>query len=75
MALVNIGTSKLPVNIGEVRDEGSDPWVGVIPWRRAWKPLPVVFPGESHGQRSLVDHSPRGLKELDVTEATKPSTS
>ena len=23
-----------PVNVGEVRDEGSDPWVGMIPWRR-----------------------------------------
>ena len=25
-------------------------------------------PGESHGQRSLVDYSPRGCKELDITE-------
>ena len=30
-----------------------DPWVGKIPWRRAWKPTPVFLPGESHGQRSL----------------------
>ena len=30
-----------------------DPWVGKIPWRRAWQPTPVFLPGESHGQRSL----------------------
>ena len=29
------------------------PWVGKIPWRRAWQPTPVFLPGESHGQRSL----------------------
>ena len=30
-----------------------DPWVGKIPWRRAWQPPPVFLLGESHGQRSL----------------------
>jgi len=25
----------------------SDPWVGEIPWRRAWQPTPVFLPGES----------------------------
>ena len=24
-----------------------DPWVGKIPWRRAWQPTPVFLPGES----------------------------
>ena len=28
------------------------------------------MPGESHGQRNVVDYSPWGHKELDVTEAT-----
>ena len=23
------------------------PWVGKIPWGRAWKPIPVFLPGES----------------------------
>ena len=32
---------------------GFDPWVGEIPWRRAWQPTPVFLPGEAHGQRSL----------------------
>ena len=35
-----------------------DPWVGQIPWRRAWQPTPVFLPGESHGQKSLAGHSP-----------------
>ena len=33
-----------------------DPWVGKIPWKRAWQPTPVFLPGESHGQRSPVGH-------------------
>ena len=35
-----------------------DPWVGKIPWRRKWQPTPVLFPGKSHGWRSLVGYSP-----------------
>jgi len=27
-------------------------------WRRAWQPMPVFLPGESHGQRSLAGYSP-----------------
>ena len=37
-------------------------------WRRKWDPTPVFLPGESHGQRSLGDYSPRGGKESDTTE-------
>ena len=28
----------------------------------AWQPTPVFLPGESHGQRSLVDYSPEVAK-------------
>ena len=28
---------------------GFDSWVGKIPWRRAWQPIPIFLPGESHG--------------------------
>ena len=42
-----------------------------ISWRRAWQPIPVFLPGESHGQRILVGYSPWGRKELDMTEATE----
>ena len=38
----------------------SNPWVRKTPWRRAWQPTPVFFPGESHGQRSLAGCSPQG---------------
>ena len=37
-------------------------------WRRQWQPTPVLLPGKSHGQRSLVGCSPWGLEELDTTE-------
>ena len=47
---------------------GFDPWVGKIPWRRAWQPTPVFLPGESHGQRNLVGYSPWGRKGSDMTE-------
>ena len=26
---------------------GLDPWVGKIPWKRAWQPTPKFLPGES----------------------------
>ena len=39
------------------RRPGFYPWVGKVLWRRAWQPTPVFFPGESHGQRSLVSYS------------------
>ena len=55
------------------------PWVGKIPWRRKWQPstvfrrrrwhpTPVLLPGKSHGQRSLVGCGPWGRKESDTTE-------
>ena len=43
-----------PANAGDMR--GFDPWIGKIPWRRAWQPTPVFLPGESHGQRSVVGY-------------------
>ena len=33
-----------------------------IYWRRQWQPTPVLLPGKSHGQRSLVGCSPWGPK-------------
>ena len=37
-------------------------------WRRQWQTTPLLLPGKSHGQRSLVGCSPWGHKELDTTE-------
>ena len=45
-----------------------DPWIGKIPWRRKWQPIPVLLLGESHGGRSLVGYSPWGRKESDRTK-------
>ena len=42
--------------------------VWLIPRRRQWHPTPVLLPGKSHGQRSLVDCSPWGHEESDMTE-------
>ena len=36
--------------------------------RRRWHPTPVLLPGKSHGQRSLVGCSPWGCEESDTTE-------
>ena len=36
-------------------------------WRREWLPTLVFLPEEFHGQRSLLDYSPWGPKELDMS--------
>ena len=36
-------------NLPAMKRLGFDPWVGRIPWRRAWQPSSVFLPGESHG--------------------------
>ena len=46
-----------------------DIWVGKIPWRRERLPAPVFWPGESHGQRSLVGYSPWGHRESELDAA------
>ena len=46
------------------------PWVGKMPWRKAWQPTLASLPGESHGPRSLADCNPWGHKESDTTEVT-----
>ena len=50
---------------------GFSPWVGKIPWRRAWQPTSIFLPGEFHGQKSLVAYSPWCHKQLDMTEAAE----
>ena len=35
-------------------------------WRRQWHPTPVLLPGKSHGQRSLVGCRPWGREESDT---------
>ena len=40
----------------------------VYVWRRQWHPTPVLLPGKSYGQRSLVGCSPWGRWGSDTTE-------
>ena len=38
-----------------------------IPWT-AWQPTPAFLPGQSHGQRSLVGYTVRGVADSDTAE-------
>ena len=42
-------------NVGEPE---FDPWVRMIPWRKAWQPIPYSCLENPKGQRSLVGYSP-----------------
>ena len=35
---------------------------------KEWQPIPVLLPGQSHEQRSLVGYNPWDRKESDTTE-------
>ena len=49
-----------------------DAWVQSLGWEdpleKGMATHSSILAGESHGQRSLVGYSPRGRKELDMTE-------
>ena len=55
--------AQLVKNLPAMLETWEDPWVGKIPWRREWLPIPVFWPGEFHGL-----YSPWGCKELDMVE-------
>ena len=42
---VALVVKNLPANKGDKR-HGFKPWVGKIPWRRAWQPTPIFLPGK-----------------------------
>ena len=44
------------------------PVPSIMPRRRQWHPTPVLLPGKSYGQSSLVGCSPWGREELDSTK-------
>ena len=58
----------LPANAGDGRDIGSIPGLGRSPGGGHGHPLQYSCLKKSHGQRSLVGHSPWGYKESDMTE-------
>ena len=49
--------------------ETGNPWVGKIPWKRAWQPTPVFLPGESPRTEKLGRLQSMGShRESDMTE-------
>ena len=54
--------------LSTMRETWVQSWIGKIPWGRKWQSTPVLLPGKSHGQRSLVGYRPWRHKELDTTE-------
>ena len=60
-----------PANEGDVRDAGSIPGSVRSPGVGKWQLIPVLLPGESHGQRSQVGYGPQGHKESYMTEVTQ----
>ena len=61
------GGSDSKVSVYSAGDQGSIPG-REDPLENDMAPTPVLLPGKSHGQRSLVGYNPRGRKELDTTE-------
>ena len=50
------------------------PWVGKIPWRRAWQPTPVFLPGESPWTEKPGGLQSMGLQRVGHHWASKHST-
>ena len=53
----SVGKKNLPA----VQETWVGPWVGKIPWRRAWQPTPVFLPGESP-----CTEEPGGLQSMEL---------
>ena len=60
----------------QCRRPGFSPWVGKIPWRRAWPAThsSILVLRIPHGQRSLVGYSPLSHTESDTTEQLSTHT-
>ena len=49
-------------------ETGFDPWIGKIPWRRAWQPMSVFLSGESTWTEEPSRLQSMSGKELGMTE-------
>ena len=58
-------------NAGDSGDWCFDPWVGKIPWRRAWQSTPVFLPRESAWKEEPGRLQSTGPQESDKAETTK----
>ena len=51
----------------QMNRRGFAPWVGKIPWRRKWQPIPVFLPREPHGLSLAGYIQSMGSQESDMT--------
>ena len=58
---------------GAAGGPGFTPWVGMIPWKRAWHPLQYAHLENPRGQRSLVGYSPLGRTETQLKRLSTPA--
>ena len=70
IACLVLVVKNLPANAGDIRDTESIPGWGRSLGGGNGNPAPVFLPEEFHGQRSLVDYTPQGCKDSDVTKVT-----
>ena len=49
--------AQLVKNLPAMHETQFNPWVGKIPWRKEWQPIPGFLPEKFHGQRSLVGYN------------------
>ena len=49
---------------------GFDSWVGELPWRRKWEPIPVFLPGESLWTEEPGSLQSMRSQRVDITEVT-----
>ena len=69
------GSSGSKASVYNAGDLGLIPGSGRFPWRRKSQSTPLLLPGKSHGQRSLVSYSPWDSKDLDTTERLRDTYS
>ena len=43
-----------------------------VPWRKKWQSPPVLLPGKSHGQRSLVGYTVHGVAKSQIRLSNFP---
>ena len=67
-------TNTVHLKLMQCSRPGFHPWVGKIPWRRAWEPLQYPCLETHHGQRSLAGYSPRGSQSAGHNWATQHGT-
>ena len=63
--------SWIPLQCGS---PGFHPWVGKIPWRRAWQPPPLFLPGESQWTEEPGGLQSMGLQRVGHNWVNKQST-